>query len=149
MSDTALSDAQTDIDIGSVFEDTIRSYTDAGVEFNYACCASSTVKTSPKIHLAIEELVRNSIQHNTTPPTIDITIKRKNDTVTVRFSDTGNGIPKNEIEVLQERSEDRLKHGSGCGLWMIMWIVESSNSSFNIWNNDGVEVKMEFVATSD
>jgi len=46
--------------------------------------------------------------------------------VTVRVADDGPGIPDDEVAVLtDDRDITQLDHGSGFGLWLVKWVVDS------------------------
>jgi PAS domain S-box-containing protein len=77
---------------------------------------------------ALENVIENAAEHNDADqPRVDVTVRRppEDQTVEFRVTDNGPGIPPQEREVLLEGTETALKHGSGLGLWLVYWSVES------------------------
>jgi len=90
------------------------------------------------VELAISNLVENSCEHDTAPPTtVDILVQRRPEHVDLIIEDDGPGIPAHEIQVLDARNETTLRHGSGLGLWIVNWIVNRSEASIDIEADDG------------
>ncbi|RKD98408.1 PAS domain S-box protein [Halopiger aswanensis] len=83
---------------------------------------------------AFDNVLENAIEHNTAAtPRIDVTVTTASGphrrTVTVRIADNGPGLPEAEREVLTADAETPLTHSSGMGLWLVRWIVRSSNGT--------------------
>lgn len=79
----------------------------------------------PQLSVAVEELVKNAILHDTGSEPTTITISSATDdgwTVLV-VEDDGPGVPAEEIEVLEAGEETNLLHSSGIGLWLVKMIV--------------------------
>ncbi|QZA88034.1 hypothetical protein K0C01_09545 [Salinarchaeum sp. IM2453] len=112
----------------------------------------ATIKTSvngddvlavPGFGRAIECAIENAIVHNPYPGAIKVSSSTNGDFVTVSIEDNGQGIPDDEIEVLQNEKENSLTHGSGVGLWLIKWYTEKSGGEFDITStNCGTTVSM-------
>jgi PAS domain S-box-containing protein len=84
------------------------------------------------VDLAVHELIENSIVHHDGTPTIAVDVRTGDDTVTIRVSDDGPGIPSREYEILSGvRDVDSLSHGSGMGLWLVHWIVRLSGGEID------------------
>jgi PAS domain S-box-containing protein len=96
------------------------------------------VSTTLKIREAIEELVRNAINHNDREtPSVEISIGTNDETVGIHVIDDGPGIPEMDRDVLETgRAIDDLYHGSGLGLWLVYWIVNRSNGSIEVTERD-------------
>jgi len=77
------------------------------------------------VDVAVENLVENSVEH-APDPTIDVTVTSDDETVTVRVSDDGPGIPEKERRVVSKGTETPLDHASGLGLWLVAWITRDS-----------------------
>ncbi|OYR71958.1 hypothetical protein DJ78_03990 [Halorubrum ezzemoulense] len=45
-------------------------------------------------------------------------------------------IPDHELRCFRERGETPLAHGSGLGLWLVRWIVESAHGTVEFANDD-------------
>ncbi|WP_135366284.1 PAS domain-containing protein [Halosimplex halophilum] len=52
-------------------------------------------------------------------------------TVELRIADDGPGISQAELDVLADREETPLKHGTGVGLWLVSWVVERSGGELD------------------
>ncbi|WP_459194431.1 sensor histidine kinase [Halosimplex sp. J119] len=63
--------------------------------------------------------------------TVTISATEDGDTVVLRIEDDGPGISQEELEVLAERQETPLKHGTGVGLWLVDWVVERSGGELS------------------
>ncbi|WP_436934912.1 PAS domain S-box protein [Halovenus marina] len=81
------------------------------------------------IKRACEELVENAIEHNERArPRLAISARDvdQDGWVELSFHDNGPGIPDDEWQIVTGEEEiTQLSHGSGLGLWLIRWIVES------------------------
>jgi signal transduction histidine kinase len=95
------------------------------------------VRSSGHIETAIENLVVNAIEHNDADrKEVRITAHTRGDCVEVIVADNGPGIPDHEIDVLQEREETDLRHGSGFGLWLVDWILDHSDGEVSFESDD-------------
>jgi len=106
------------------------------------------VSTGPEIRDALDNLLDNAITHNTGDTTVNVSVRKYTPIhVTTRefgqeavidIEDNGSGIPENERSVVfDEEDMSQLKHGSGFGLWVVRWIVESAGGSVNYDRSDG------------
>ncbi|PSP65137.1 histidine kinase [Halobacteriales archaeon QH_8_67_36] len=106
------------------------------------------VSTGFEIRDALENLVENAITHNSDPASVRVTTRTetpihtstraagKNAVITVE--DDGPGIPEHEQAVIFEGANiTQLKHGSGLGLWVVRWIVESADGTVSYSRADG------------
>lgn len=88
------------------------------------------VQATEDLHRAIQELIKNAIEHNHShPPQLIIETRDVSDRegwIELRFSDNGLGIPDEEWRIISGETEvTQVNHGSGLGLWLTRWIVES------------------------
>lgn len=85
-----------------------------------------TVAAIPQLPMAIEEVVRNAIEHAAdSSPTVTLEITARDGEVVVRIADDGPGLPEMEVDVLSSpESESDVYHGQGLGLWMV-WLAVS------------------------
>ena len=113
----------------------------------------ATADTTFKFREAIEELVKNAIDHSDRDaPSVEIRVRVTDDTVEVRVVDDGPGIPAMDRDVLVTgRAIDDLYHGSGLGLWLVYWIVERSDGSIGVVDADprGTEIEIRVPRARD
>ncbi|TKX87378.1 histidine kinase [Halorubrum sp. SS5] len=90
------------------------------------------------LDVALGEALRNGIIHQDgLSPEVSVSVSTPtSDTVRVEVWNDGS-IPDHERRCLHEAGETPLTHGSGLGLWLIRWIVESAHG------------KVEFVGGED
>lgn len=115
---------------------------------------SIRVRATPRIELAVEEVVRNAIEHHDdAEPAIAIEARRSSDgdTARVRIEDDGPGIPPEELAVLERDDETQLEHLSGIGLWLVRWIVRESGGSVRFERPDpgGTVVELSLPLATD
>ncbi|MGM0399153.1 MAG: GAF domain-containing sensor histidine kinase [Halobacteriota archaeon] len=128
------------IDLGSTLAalvaDVRRSHPNATIELNGT--EPITVSAISELRFALEELVRNAIEHADRPdPTVTVTLDEDDDHVGVRVADDGPGIPETEAGPLRGPGDlDPVNHGSGLGLWLVRLIVQQSNGSISIRSAD-------------
>ena len=118
--------------VRSVAKETAETRPEVQLDVEIPDCA--LVSTTLKIREAIEELVRNAIDHSDLEsPSVEIRAETDEETVEIRVVDDGPGIPEMDRDVLETgRAIDDLYHGSGLGLWLVYWIVNRSNGSIEV-----------------
>lgn len=84
-----------------------------------------TVTVAPSVQTALNELVENAIVHGGEDVAVTVDVVATDDLVRISVSDNGSGLPEYEQQVLEIAEETPLSHGSGIGLWMARWIVET------------------------
>jgi len=100
---------------------------DSGV-ITIDCPSDIAVCADEKLRIVVETLLDNAIRHNTAAtPTATVSVSITDaDRVECSVADNGPGIPDTERRVITGDEEiTPLTHGSGLGLWMTRWIVES------------------------
>ncbi|MFC7029310.1 sensor histidine kinase [Halomicroarcula sp. GCM10025710] len=119
------------------------------------------VSTGFEIQDALDNLLDNAITHNTGDVVVDVTVRKYTPIhVTTRsfgqeavitIEDNGPGIPENERAVVfEEEDMSQLKHGSGFGLWVVRWIIESANGDVNYDRSDGwTTIELRLPITTD
>lgn len=98
------------------------------------CPEQAWVAAGPAVTTALDEVVTNALKHQDgethhdgEPPTAHISVATGewNDQkrAQIRVTDTGPGIPAQEVHPILEGRETPLAHSTGIGLWLVMWIV--------------------------
>jgi len=68
------------------------------------------------------DLLENAAEHNTaSSPTVWIDATRHGGELVLCVRDNGPGLPPEEQAVLEQGHETGLEHGSGLGLWLVLW----------------------------
>lgn len=98
---------------------------------------SAMAESSPRLETALRELLDNAANHAGDAPSITLAVRAENETVRVRVTDDGPGLPEQDRAVLLSGTETPLVHGSGLGLWLTHWIVESLHGTLRL--DDGEE----------
>ena len=80
---------------------------------------------SPTFERAVRELLENAAKHGGETPSVTVTVSADRDAVEVEIDDDGPGLSEQEREVLTSGVETPLIHGSGLGLWLAHWVVNS------------------------
>jgi len=63
---------------------------------------------------------------------LTITAKRKQDAVVIKISDTGKGIPKEELPLIYDPFYTTQNRGAGVGLTIVLRILETHNGSIDV-----------------
>jgi PAS domain S-box-containing protein len=90
----------------------------------------------------VGELLENSIEHAGEAPSVSVTVETTPGTVSVTVADDGPGIPDHELAVVTgDEPITQLSHGSGLGLWLVIWVVESYGGTV-AFGDDGTAVTL-------
>ncbi|MWV65692.1 PAS domain S-box protein [Halorubrum sp. JWXQ-INN 858] len=89
---------------------------------------------------AVRHALENAIDHNDRPEpsvTVSVVDDPEHERGIVRIADDGPTIPDHEIDVLNEDVEtSSTYHGTGVGLWVIQWCVDSLGGELTFDAND-------------
>ncbi|MFC7072823.1 histidine kinase N-terminal 7TM domain-containing protein [Halovenus rubra] len=113
-----------------------------------------TISTDEQIlKLIVRNLVENAVEHGVSGSIdrnqadinnrVEIMLQGSatNDGVRIIVSDDGPGIPGHELSPLKDERETALEHGSGLGLWLVQWGVETLGGEMDIETDaDGTKV---------
>ncbi|WP_277540561.1 ATP-binding protein [Haloarcula laminariae] len=152
MAEDILGDPPSDtiVEVGSAATDVVADararWPEASIETDIE--TPLPVSTGLEIRDALENLVENAITHNTGAPTVRVTARAETpihastretgQNITITVEDDGPGIPDHEQAVIFEGANiTQLKHGSGLGLWVVRWIVESADGAVSYSREDG------------
>lgn len=102
-----------------------------------------------ELSTVVDELLANTVDHAGPNPTVRVAVERAGETVELRVSDDGPGVPSDEREVLSgEREIGPLHHTGGLGLWLVDWIVARAGGTVEIRTDDGTTVVVRLPAAS-
>jgi len=96
-------------------------------------------------------LLENSVKHydgDHADLQIEVSVRTDGEATTLQIRDNGPGIPLAEIEAIADSTEAPLTHGSGVGLWLIVWMTRRAGSDVSFDNHDdGAVVMITFPST--
>ncbi|MFC7251908.1 sensor histidine kinase [Halomicroarcula sp. GCM10025324] len=165
MAQNVLKQPQTDtvVDVGQATAEAVadakKKWPDVTIDADIE--TALPVSTGFEIQDALDNLLDNAITHNTGDVVVDVTVRKYTPIhVTTRsfgqeavitIEDNGPGIPENERAVVfEEEDMSQLKHGSGFGLWVVRWIIESANGDVNYDRSDGwTTIELRLPITTD
>jgi len=121
-------DSETiEVDVASLVESGLEDVSVTDGVVNVDVPADVTVRGNEFLSAVIENAVENGLVHNQSDqPVVEIEATADAETVSIRVTDNGTGIPDHELNVLESGEETSLVHASGVGLWVIDRIVENS-----------------------
>ncbi|MCU4975993.1 PAS domain-containing sensor histidine kinase [Halobacteria archaeon AArc-m2/3/4] len=105
------------------------------------------------LHYAIDHAIRNAVEHNDHDrPMVTVTVDEtvEHEIGTIRIIDNGPSIPDMEIDALNVGTEtSSTYHGSGVGLWVMKWCVDSLGGDLTFEENSprGNIVSLSFPQT--
>jgi len=124
--ETMLSPTRLQSIVDDVTEDCKATFSTCSIEQDGSL--DYVVKGNNKLQIAIRSIVDNAIRHNDSSlPRVTISAERIDSSmIELTVSDNGPGIPEMEQDVITNGGEiTALHHGSGLGLWLVKWIIES------------------------
>jgi signal transduction histidine kinase len=134
------------LDLASVAADVIDEQREryTGVSFELSIPEEAPVVAVPSLRFAVENAVENACEHNdSADPEVSVAVRRVSGTagnghpgVELVVADNGPGIPEQDRAVIEQGRETDLEHGSGLGLWIVYWIVDSSGGELAFEEND-------------
>jgi signal transduction histidine kinase len=121
------SDVQVQQLLEGIREDLAAAYPDATITVDVP--ADVVVRADEQLlDQVFRNLLENALEHaDDSEPVADVVLVESDatDTVTVEVRDEGPGVPEDELSVLETGTETALEHGSGLGLWLVKWGVDS------------------------
>lgn len=106
-----------------------------------------------RLSVAITEAIENAAKHAESEPTIGISGEVDDDCERVRIEirDDGPGIPEQELQVMRSGGETPLTHGSGIGLWLIYWVIDSLGGEVTVQSgtSDGTLITLTVPLEAD
>lgn len=130
---------------GSAIGECLSEFSSANVGIE--CTDGLMAKAGPKLQVAFEAVIDNGLRYNNSDqPRVMIRGHKVNDNrVHISIADNGVGITTTEQEIITgDKEATQLEHGSGLGLWMTKWIIESYQGSIEIHNSHTGGTVIEF-----
>jgi PAS domain S-box-containing protein len=110
--------------------------------------AAAPVRALGEVECAVAELVENAAVHGDPDgATVWVTVGAGGDRAELVVRDDGPAIPEFDRRVLTgDHETDSIYHSSGCGLWLVYWVVDLSDGRLAYESPDegGNEVTMTF-----
>ncbi|OYR59339.1 sensor histidine kinase [Halorubrum halodurans] len=109
--------------------------------------ADPRVRAHPALPTAVEEALSNAVEHTPPDASITVTVRTTPDEEAIlEVADTGEGIPKYDVDAIEGPAETPLVHTQGLGLWILYWTLETSNGTLELAENEpqGTVVRMRF-----
>ncbi|MDS0283649.1 PAS domain S-box protein [Haloarcula onubensis] len=102
-----------------------------------------------RLRRVVGELVENALEHAGAEPSVAVDVDPAPEMVSVTVTDDGPGIPDHELDVLTGNEPiTQLSHGSGLGLWLVIWVTESYGGTVRFENAaDGASVTLALPRT--
>ena len=130
-----------------------KTYPAAMIEVNIP---DQEVLVGRRLGVAIQEAIENAAKHAGMEPTIQVAVavNEERELVWVEIHDDGPGMPEQELQVLDSGGETPLAHGSGIGLWLIYWVIDSLGGEVTVESDDPdgtvvtIEVPLETARTN-
>jgi PAS domain S-box-containing protein len=124
--------------VGLVVERAVESYPEADVDTDIP--AGINPRVDERLEAALDHVVENAIEHNDGEPTVRLRVERERtpagEWLRITVDDNGPGIPTHERETIEEGTVTDLQHGSGLGLWVTKWVVESMGGELLFTDSD-------------
>lgn len=95
------------------------------------------VRAHPALDEAVEELLANAVEHNSSDVSVSVTAVRDGEWVFLEVADTGVGLQRNDREAVFLSEETPLSHARGLGLVFVYWVVAGSDGRLVIDDVDG------------
>lgn len=121
------------------------------VEITVETPDTAVAKTAPRLETALVELVDNAAKHAGDQPSVQVELTTTETETVIRIADDGPGLPEEERRVLTSGEETPLVHGSGLGLWLVYWIVNTIDGTLRVCDNSGgtcIEIRLRRVLES-
>lgn len=147
-------DARYPLALADVVDERVAQLTGdiSDVDIRTAVSDDCVVKAHPAVPLAVEEALRNAVEHTPDDTAVTVRVWQAADgTRCVDIADTGQGIPPKEREALENTEETPLAHTDGLGLWLIYWTITRSGGTVEFADNEptGTVVRIRLPAQSD
>ncbi len=140
----------TPLDVTDAVESVATQYaTQHGLPIELSTPDTPVTAADGRLRRVVVELLENSHEHAGDDPTVSVVVDSDPETVSITVADDGPGIPDHELDVLTGTEPiTQLSHGSGLGLWLVIWVVESYGGTVRFENtDDGASVTLTLPRT--
>lgn len=145
-------DDSVSIDAVSVIESLVESYRE-DIDIETELPESCSVSADHRLTTVVSNLLNNVVEHASfdgSRPSARVTLETDDDVCELRIADDGPGIPELERELLSGTREiTQLEHGSGLGLWLVKWTIESYGGTIEFACASGTTVVLRLPLTDD
>ena len=109
-----------------------------GVDFVTDLPSGVRITTIPHVERAVSEVIDNAAKHTDSGrPEVTVTLEEDRESVVIRVSDTGPGVPKRERDVISGAAEIKpLSHSRGMGLWLVKRILTRAGGTLRFDDAD-------------
>ncbi|WP_324663761.1 PAS domain S-box protein [Haloarcula sediminis] len=135
----------TPLEITEAVESVATQYaTQHGLSIDISTPDTPVEAADGRLRRVVDELIENTLEHAGDDPRVTVAVDPTPETVSVTVTDDGPGIPDHELDVLTGTEPiTQLSHGSGLGLWLVIWVVESYGGTVRFENTaDGASVTL-------
>lgn len=128
--------------VDPIVEEYEKTHPEANLEVHYN--TAGRAEGGRTLRSALAQIVENAIEHSdSAEPSVEIWVANApaNGWVDIHVEDDGPGIPQQEIDLVMGETEiTQLQHGSGIGLWVSRWLVETFGGELRIESDPGGSV---------
>ncbi|RLM89930.1 PAS domain S-box protein [Haloarcula sp. Atlit-7R] len=121
------------VDVSAAVTDIVSSYRDTHAgRIETDLPDTSVTAGDGRLHRILGELIENSLEHSGDDPSVRIEVTTDQRTVSITVADDGPGIPQHELDVVTgDEPITQLRHGTGLGLWLVVWVAETYGGTVN------------------
>lgn len=127
------------VDLVSLVEERVerlrREYSEITIETDLP--DSAMVTTVDQFGLVLDNIVQSAVT-SSDDPVFEVTVATTPKTVKLCLEDHSESIPDADLSALATQKETKLQHGLGVELWLVYWLVESSDGDLCIDRSNGI-----------
>jgi len=123
------------IDVAELLRDTVAAY-DSPIAVEAPDSLIITTDCAA-LEAAVESAVDNAVTHATN---VTVFLRQTPDGCEIRVADDGPGIPESELSALETGTETALQHGTGLGLWQLIWAARTLGGNVSFDTSEGTTV---------
>jgi signal transduction histidine kinase len=138
------------VDVESIVVDAMRRWTATPRRWQLENGDEAIVLAdADRLAVALDALIENAVKHTRERDTIEVSMRRRDGTVTIGVRDTGVGIPAADLDRIFDRfaraDPGRSRHtgGFGLGLSIVKAIVDAHGGTVDVETQEGVGTRFE------